>query len=186
MKDACVVIGHNPKRFKFKYNETYSLCKKIKKAIKEQIIQLYHEGVRRFYVGGSLGIDIWTGEIVLRLKEQTEYKEIELAMVLPFPEHDKNWDKRSKTRLAFLMKHSVEKIIMGKTDCWRSYIDRNQYMINQAEYLIAVYDNIPDERTQITQIVEYAKKKKLRIIIIHPDTANIAIINMDDNLKICK
>lgn len=106
---ACAITGHDPKRFKFKYKEDYSLCKKIKRMMKEQIQRLYNEnGVRRFYIGGSLGVDIWAGEIILRLKEQPGYEDIELAVILPFPEIEKNWDERSKKRLRFLIKHSAD------------------------------------------------------------------------------
>ena len=33
---ACTIIGHKPTRFKFKYKENYSLCKKIKSAMTGQ------------------------------------------------------------------------------------------------------------------------------------------------------
>ena len=49
---ACTIIGHKPTRFKFKYKESYSLCKKIKNAMTEQFKLLHAMGVRRFYVSG--------------------------------------------------------------------------------------------------------------------------------------
>ena len=67
---------------------------------------LYEKGVRQFWVGGSLGVDMWAGEILLRLKEQPEYREIKLMMALPFEGHNADWDERSKKRLAFLVRHS--------------------------------------------------------------------------------
>lgn len=39
------------------------------------------QGVRRFYIGGSLGLDLWAGEILMELKQQPEYGEIELGAV---------------------------------------------------------------------------------------------------------
>ena len=64
---ACAVTGHRPSRFKFKYSEDYSLCKKIKRAMLEQFKRLYYEhGLRRYYVGGALGVDMWAGELILR------------------------------------------------------------------------------------------------------------------------
>ena len=92
---ACAVTGHRPSRFKFKYSEDYSLCKKIKRAMLEQFKRLYDEhGVRRYYVGGALGVDMWAGELILRLKEQPGYGDIELVVVLPFEGHDSKWDER--------------------------------------------------------------------------------------------
>ena len=171
---ACAVAGHDPKRFKFKYKEDYSLCKKIKREIREQIQKFYdEEGVRRFYIGGSLGVDIWAGEMILRLKEQPGYEEIELVMVLPYPEHGKNWDELSKKRLDFLQKHSATCMTIGERNGWESYERRNRYLVDQADYLLAVYDDAADARLQITQMVEYAKKKRKKVVLIHPDTACI-------------
>lgn len=52
---ACAITGHRPTRFKFKYNEGYSLCKKIKKAMLKTFCHLHdEEGIFRFYVGGTL------------------------------------------------------------------------------------------------------------------------------------
>lgn len=67
--------GHRSTRFKFKYKEDYSLCKKIKKKITEQLKYLYDEkGVRRIYVGGSLGVDIWVERLFYGLKETSGYE----------------------------------------------------------------------------------------------------------------
>ena len=72
----------------------------MKKRMHDQFLSLYEKGVRRFLVGGELGVDQWAGEIILRLKEQPEYSDIELVVVLPFPGHDEQWDARSRERLA--------------------------------------------------------------------------------------
>ena len=58
---SCAVIGHKPTRFKFKYKENMSGCKRLKKRLHDQFVLLYEKGVRRFYVGGALGVDMWAG-----------------------------------------------------------------------------------------------------------------------------
>ena len=123
---TCAVPGHRPTRFKWKYNENNNGCKRLKKWMHDQFIALYEKGVRRFLVGGSLGVDQWAGEIILRLKEQPEYSDIELVVVLPFPGHDGQWDVRSRERLAFLIHHSKEHLTAGKNAGQESYIQRNQ------------------------------------------------------------
>lgn len=60
---VCAVTGHRPSRFKFKYSEDYALCKKIKANMLEVFRKLHDEKeVRRFYVGGALGVDMWAAE----------------------------------------------------------------------------------------------------------------------------
>lgn len=58
---ACAVTGHRPTRFKWKYNENNNGCKRLKKRMHDQFIVLYEKGVRRFLVGGALGVDQWAG-----------------------------------------------------------------------------------------------------------------------------
>lgn len=42
---SCVITGHRPTRFKFKYNEKDKRCQRIKKCLQEQLIRLYNQGV---------------------------------------------------------------------------------------------------------------------------------------------
>ena len=53
------------------------------------------------------------------------------------------------------------------------YKKRNYYMVEQAGHMIAVYDNAHNMRSGTQQTVNYAKKKGLQIIYIHPDTAQV-------------
>lgn len=167
---SCAIIGHRPTRFKFKYNENDSRCKRLKKRLREQFIKLYQQGIRRFLVGGALGVDQWSGEILLKLKLETEYSDIELVVVLPYPGHDERWDERSKKRLAFLIEHSTEHITVGEKAWKGSFIQRNRYLVDHADCLLAVYDNERSIRSGTGMTVHYAEHKKLPIILMHPDT----------------
>lgn len=171
---VCAITGHRPSRFKFKYSEDYALCKKIKASMLEVFRKLHDEKkVRRFYVGGALGVDMWAGELILRLKEQPGYGDIELVVVVPFEGHDAKWDERSKRRMAFLLRMCSDCVVAGKEDCRESYIKRNCYMVDHSDYLVAVYDNERNLRSGTMQTVRYAKKQKHSIIFIHPDTASV-------------
>lgn len=69
---SCAVIGQHPTRFKFKYNEYMTSCKRIKKRMHDVFVSLYQSGVRCFFVGGALGVDMWAGEILLDMQRQVE------------------------------------------------------------------------------------------------------------------
>lgn len=175
MSKVCAVTGHRPTRFKFKYNEDYTLCKKIKKAILEQFKRMYDEqDVRHIYVGGALGVDMWAGEIALRLKEMPGYGDLQLHIALPFDGHDSKWDKRSRERMAFLIWHSTECVTIGKTNSSESYYARNRYMVDHADMLLAVFDNEKEMRSGTLHTVNYARKKQMPILLIHPDTARVS------------
>ena len=71
MKNACTFTGPKTTRFKFKYNEDYKLCKKIKKSMMTQMKRLYNEkSIRRFYITSAIGAHMWAGELALQLKSQ--------------------------------------------------------------------------------------------------------------------
>ena len=178
---SCAITGHRPARFKWKYKENDTRCKRLKKRMQEQFTLLSEQGVRRFYVGGALGVDMWGGEILLRLKEQPEYGNIELVVVLPFENHDAEWDARSKSRLTFLINHSSEIVTVGTAaePAAVCYKRRNYYMVNHADCLLAVYDNDRSIRSGAGMTVNYAKKKDLPITLIHPDTGIVSVFKVD-------
>ena len=172
---TCAVTGHRPARFKWKYKENNNGCKRLKKRLHDQFIALYEKGVRRFLVGGSLGVDQWAGEILLRLKEQPEYSDIELVVVLPFPGHDEQWDSRSRERLAFLIRHSAECVTVGKSAGQESFTQRNRYMVDHADCLLAVYDGEQNLKSATMQTVSYAEQKGIPALFIHPDTGVVSL-----------
>ena len=119
---------------------------------------------------------MWAAEILLRLKEQPEYSEIELMIALPFAGHDNTWDDRSKLRMAFLIKHSAKTVTVGASDQPPAvnYRRRNEFLVNQADCLLAVYDNDRSIRSGTSMTVNLAKKKGIPIICIHPDTGIVS------------
>lgn len=177
MMKTCAIIGHRPTRFKFKYNENYSGCKRLKKRLRDQFTLLYEQGIRRFLVGGALGVDMWSGEILLRLKEQPEYSDIELVIVLPHPGHDARWDERSKKRMAFLRQHCAECVTFGTDTGPESYYKRNRYLVDHADCLVAVYDGDGNVRSGTGQTVQYAEKLERQIISIHPDSGKVLLLD---------
>ena len=116
---------------------------------------------------------MWAAEQILRLKEQPGYEDIELVVALPFVGHDAKWDQRSKRRMEFILQHCSKKEVLGNEDCRESYVKRNCYMVDQANYLVAVYDDVRNLRSGTMQCVRYARKNDVPVVLIHPDTANI-------------
>lgn len=174
---SCAITGHRPARFKWKYKENNTGCKRLKKRLRDQIVALYEQGVRRFYVGGALGVDMWAGEILLQLKEQPEYNDIELFIALPFEGHDADWDSRSRGRLKVLIQHSTETVVIGtKAEVLAvCYKRRNYYMVDHADILLAVYDNDRSIRSGTGMTVNYARKKGVSVILIHPENARVSM-----------
>lgn len=167
---VCTITGHRPQRFKFKYNEHYKLCVKIKKALTTEIINLYRQGVRSFWVGGSIGVDTWAAEIIMELKKQNEFGGMRLCIALPFPNFKDRYDSKQQTRLRDILSACDEQTTISDAESEHAYHSRNEYMIDRSDYVLAVYDNDRSIRSGTGMTVNYAKKKGLPVILIHPDT----------------
>lgn len=124
---SCVITGHRPTRFKFKYNEKDKRCQRIKKCLQEQLIRLYHQGVRCFWVGGAMGVDMWAAELLLRMKEQQAYQDVELCLALPFEGYNADWDDWHRKRMDFIRRYAEKVLVLGEMPSSESYKKRNYY-----------------------------------------------------------
>lgn len=170
--NACAFTGHRPTRFKFGYDEQSPLCKSIKKSILDQCRKLYEtEHVRTFYTGCALGVDIWGAEAVLLLR--SEYPDIKLICAMPFPKHTAKWSDEQKQRFDKILSAADEQITVCERYSDDAYKQRNYYMVDNAQFIIAVFDDVKGQRSGTLQTVNYARRKNRQITPIHPDTASI-------------
>ena len=171
---SCFIAGHTPQRFKFKFNEEAPLCCSIKESITMQIRKLYSKGVRRFYVGCAIGVDMWAAEIVIALKTQAVYADIELFCAIPFPDHTDKFTAGQKKRYDEILNKCTHKEIISRHYSPVAYKRLNYYMVEKSRYLIAVFDQDKSARSTLTQMINYAIKNNLSIIYVHPDTAVVS------------
>lgn len=174
---SCAVIGQHPTRFKFKYNEYMTSCKRIKKRMHDVFVSLYQRGVRCFFVGGALGVDMWAGEILLDMQRQVEYRELDVVMVCPFPGHDVRWDPKSQARQRKLREGCVKVLMGSEHPGGEGYKRRTEYMMKRADYVVAVYDNDPSRYSGVRTAMCIVEKRNLPMVLIHPDTGIIKIMN---------
>lgn len=90
-------------------------------------------------IGSFLGVDIWSGEILLTLRKEPEYGDIHLVVVIPFDGHDKGWDEHNRTQLSFLKEYS-EVVFADHESDPASYYKQSQYLLGRADWLVAVFD----------------------------------------------
>ncbi len=134
------------------------------------------ENVEIFFVGGALGVDMWAGEQLLALKEKSGYENIEIIVAIPFVGHDSKWPEQSQKRLENLIHKATDCIVVSREANTASYKKRNYYMVDHADYLLGVFDNERRMRSGTAQTVNYALRQGKQIILIHPDTADIAYL----------
>lgn len=169
---SCAVVGASPSQFKFKYNEKHTACKGLKRVLRELFVSLYQQGVHDFYIGSSLGTEIWAGEILLRLKEDPAFSAIQLHVLLPYSGHDAAWDARSRTRLSFILRHAFEQITLSQnSDGYRLMPTK---LLERSDLLLAVCDIQSHLTGSVGTALLCAKNCSIPITMIHPDTAEIS------------
>ena len=161
---SCAITSQRPTRFKFKYQEYMTSCKRLKKRLHDVFTELYRRG------------DLWAGEILLEMRRQEEYQELEIVLVYPFPGHDERWDPKSRERLRHL-KENCDQFVMGsKIVGAQGYRERTAYMVEHADCLVAVCDDEPAGPSGVEAVLRMAEARKLPVVLIHPDTGKVKCV----------
>jgi uncharacterized phage-like protein YoqJ len=169
MKMACAFTGHRPVRFSFGYDEEDEKCIRLKLVLARKISALIEGGVSLFYTGMALGTDQWCTGIVLDMKRQ--YPHVRLIAVLPCETQADKWSVEQRERYFNTLQECDEVIMLNTHYTPECMLERNRYLVDHADYLLAVYDGGGKGGTAYT--VRYAHEKKREIIVIRPDTLEV-------------
>lgn len=165
----CAFTGHRPQSLPFRFNESDDRCIALKQILKKEIIKLIeNEAVTHFITGMAIGVDTYAAEIILSLK--ASYPDLTLEGAIPCENQAEKWTEAQRDRYYdILSKCDKETLIQRQytSDCMHK---RNHYMIDQANYVIAVWDGKP---SGTGKTVQYAQKQNKPIVIINPKELSI-------------
>lgn len=135
----------------------------IQERLTSAISEAYDHGIRNFISGFALGIDLMAAQLVQSLK--CNLPGISLTAAIPFEgqaERYNIYDKRVYRRLLEL----ADKVIV-LSDCYypRCFLDRDEFMVENASYLIAYYDGRGKGGTYYT--VKKARARSTPIINVY-------------------
>lgn len=156
--------GHRPQSLSFGFDESHPDCVDLKNRLFEAIGKLIEQGADTFYSGMALGIDTFAAEAVLRYKK--ENPKIRLIAAIPCPNQAKSWNEDAKERYKTILEACDQQIVVSPYYHRGCMHERNRFMADNSDVLIAVYDGSEKGGTAYT--VNYAKKKGLDVIIIQP------------------
>lgn len=147
----CCFTGHRPEKLK-RSEEA------IKKGLEESILKAVCDGYTTFITGMARGVDIWAGQIVLRLRQNNPG--LRLIAALPYPGCDSRWSANWRRQYADLMKSADLVKVISPAYSMASFQKRDEWMVDHASRVIAVYDGVPGG-TKNT--IEYAKKNGIEV-----------------------
>ena len=72
---------------------------------------------------------MWAAELLLRMKEQQAYQDVELCLALPFQGYNADWDDWHRKRMDFICRYAEKVLVLGEMPSSESYKKRNYYMV---------------------------------------------------------
>lgn len=165
----CAITCHSPNHLSFGFNEGNPKCVKLKLTILNEFCKLIDNGVTEFLSGMSLGVEIWGADIVFFLRNQG--RPVRLVCVLSCESQADKFSANERERYFTILEKADDKHYISchyTETCMR---DRNKYLIDHANTVLAVYDGKPFGRT--AQTVNYAHEQGKSILVIDPETFRV-------------
>lgn len=154
-KRRCCFTGHRPQKL------TRSEAA-IKADLEKAILEAIEKGYQTFITGMAYGVDIWAGEIVVRLRQHNS--DLHLIAAVPFPGFESRWSRELKERYTDLL---------GKADLIRyicpsyhagAYQKRNEWMVDHSAFVIAVFNG---EKSGTKNTIDYAARCGVQVRYIN-------------------
>lgn len=147
---TCCFTGHRPQKLEYCKNSIQ--CDELNGKLEELIKNLIEkEGATHFISGVALGVDTYPANIVLNLKSQ--YTGITLECAIPCETQAVKCNERDRDIYYDVLAKCDKETLLQKnytSDCMQK---RNEYMVDNSDYVIAVWNGKP------SGMGEYSAKK---------------------------
>ncbi len=124
--------------------------------MERQIKAAIADGIVTFIIGCELGIGLWAGEYILKLKKDNP--ELHLIFVRMSSNDGEYWDELYKAKVHKILDEADLVVDLGKEDKPASIDERNVWMVEHSRRLIAIPSMGP-----ALDIAIYAKKMGLQV-----------------------
>lgn len=122
------------------FNNKHQGITYIKKALQNRITALLEEGLEWVIISGQLGVELWAAEVVLELRKV--YSELQLAIITPFLEQEKNWNEEKQETYRFILEEAdfVTSITKQPYEGPWQFKAKNQFLLDNSDGLLILYD----------------------------------------------
>jgi len=139
------------------YDQKHKGIHYIQKAITAKLIPLIEEGLEWVITPGQYGVDLWTCEAVIALKQL--YPHLRLSIITAFLNPEEKWKEDKKQYYHELLKGVDYYGAVSKqpyTGVWQ-FTARDELLLRKTEGILLVYDEDAGEGSP-----KYMKEKALR------------------------
>ena len=134
----CAVIGQNPMRFPWGFDEEDDRCRKLKIALAQQIMALRQNGVSQFLTACDCGVGLYAAEIVNGLRMSDH--DLILICYTPHEEQATKWAPYLRERYFTMLENSTHISAVCPVDIPDAQLHAYKKIIDLADMVLAVYD----------------------------------------------
>ena len=134
----CAVIGQNPMRFPWGFDEEDDRCRKLKIELAQQIMALRQSGVSQFLVACDCGVGLYTAEIINGLR--TTDHDLMLLCYTPHEEQTTKWAPYLRERYFTMLEQCTLISAVCEVGAPDAQLRAYKKIIDLADVVLAVYD----------------------------------------------
>ncbi|HIS29706.1 MAG TPA: DUF1273 domain-containing protein [Candidatus Avamphibacillus intestinigallinarum] len=112
----------------------------IKKAIEKKLLQLIDEGLEWVLISGQYGVELWSGEVVLALKEQGY--ELKLGVIPPFEQQESRWPEPVQLKYHNVMAAAdfSKPLFKGEYKGAFQFSQKNKWLVDKTDGCLMLLD----------------------------------------------
>ena len=134
----CAVIGQNPMRFPWGFDEEDDRCRKLKIELAQQIMALRQSGVSQFLTACDCGVGLYAAEIINGLR--TTDHDLMLLCYTPHEEQAAKWAPYLRERYFTMLEKCTYISAVCEAGAPDAQLRAYKKIIDLADVVLAVYD----------------------------------------------
>lgn len=134
----CAIIGQNPMRFPWGFDEEDDRCRKLKIELAQQIMALRQSGVSQFLVACDCGVGLYAAEIVNGLRMSDH--DLMLICCTPHEEQTTKWAPYLRERYFTMLEQCTLISAVCEVGAPDAQLRAYKKIIDLADVVLAVYD----------------------------------------------
>ncbi len=164
----CAVIGQNPMRFPWGFDEEDESCGKMKMELAQQIMVLRQSGVSQFLVACDCGVGLYAAEIVNGLRATTD-RDLMLICYTPHEEQATKWAPYLRERYFDMLTACTYLSAVCEVGAPDAQLQAYKKIIDLADVVLGVYDrNSPASDDAENRAWVYAEEQCKFIVALDP------------------
>ena len=135
----CAVIGQNPMRFPWGFDEEDDRCRKLKIELAQQIMMLRQNGVSQFLTACDCGVGLYAAELVNGLRATTDH-DLMLICYTPHEEQATKWAPYLRERYFTMLEQCTLISAVCEVGAPDAQLQAYRKIIDVADGVLCVYD----------------------------------------------